>query len=166
MCNLRWICWPENKSQLSWREWKNEMKFLCYSWNKKFAPEEVKSPITRGVRELENIGMSREEVGFPKESGFPTKSRFSKISRTRLPFLELLYNAVYQPTKSVSTQFNFFCLSEVIGNTDSKNHVTWCIRTCDCVLSTWTLCTLLSSIAEKFGKLRRVFQNPCEFHED
>ncbi|KAK9304550.1 hypothetical protein QLX08_004170 [Tetragonisca angustula] len=45
--------------------------------------------------------MSREEVGFPKESGFPTKSRFSKISRTRLPFLELLYNAVYQPTKSV-----------------------------------------------------------------
>ena len=64
----------------------------------------------RGVRELENIGnpmvgTSREEVesdrvGFPKisrfskESGFLKKSRFPKISRTRLPFLELLYNAV------------------------------------------------------------------------
>ena len=36
----------------------------------------------------------------------------------------------------------------------------------NCVLSTWTLYTLLSSIAEKFGKLGRVFQTLCEFNKD
>ena len=35
---------------------------------------------------------------------------------------------------------------------------------CDCVLS--ILCTLLSSIAEKFGKFRRIFENLCEFNKD
>ena len=79
----------------------------------------------KAVREPENIGnpmvgTSREDVEsgrvglskisrLPKQSGFPKKWRFWKISRSRLPFLELLYNAVYQPTKYANTQFNFFC---------------------------------------------------------
>ena len=35
-----------------------------------------------------------------------------------------------------------------------------------CVLSTWTLCTPLSSIAEKFGRFRRMFQNLREYNKD
>ena len=54
----------------------------------------------------------------------------------------------------------------IIGNTDSKNRVTRCKRTCDRVLSTWILCTLLSSIAEKLRTFRRIFQNLCEFNKD
>ena len=34
------------------------------------------------------------------------------------------------------------------------------------MLSTWALCTLLSSIAEKLGKFRRIFRNPREFNKD
>ena len=55
---------------------------------------------------------------------------------------------------------------EIIGNTDSRNRVTRCKRTCNCVPRTWILCTLSSSIAEEFGQLARIFQNLCEFNKD
>ena len=52
-------------------------------------------------RVLENFDIP-EGIGFPsgrKGKGFPRKSRFPKISRTWLPFLDLLYDPVEQPIK-------------------------------------------------------------------
>ena len=79
----------------------------------------IKYTIIRGVRE--NIGNAMVETSRVPEN-------FSNYSA-------MLYNSL----RNMYIHSLISSASGVIGNTDSKNRVTRCIQTCDCVLSTWTI---------------------------